>query len=255
MSNLGTAANWGATVDSPVKDIYGGKNISVIISKYNQANDTPATREYFERMREYLDNLKQLANPSARGLSFWQRRIRERQLRNIVPGLAKFDLALMYRLPTMLGTWYAKHTRFLDGEILDYGLSSAQIFVTSGVGAIVDAWQNSLELEAFKYHGLGTGSTAPVIGNTALGAECTTTLNPDSTRATGTTTEGASANIFRSVGVNTFDSNPAVAEAGIFNQASTAGGTMMDRGLIGPITPSSGDTITTTWDATFTAGS
>ena len=77
---------------------------------------------------------------------------------------------------------------------------------------------------------------------------------PDSTRATGTTTEGASANVYRTVGTNTVDASVAITEHGIFSQAATGGGTLLDRSLFSAVNLASGDSLQSTYDATFSAG-
>jgi hypothetical protein len=125
---------------------------------------------------------------------------------------------------------------------------------TAGVGFIVDAFQNILELEIMKYHGIGTGGTAEAVGDTALVTELSTGYNPDNTRATGSLTEGAGANVFRTVGTNTVDSSPAITEHGIFSQAATGGGTLLDRSLFSAVNLVSGDSLQSTYDLTFTSG-
>jgi hypothetical protein len=138
--------------------------------------------------------------------------------------------------------------------IEDCGWVGWKVITTAGVNFLVDAWQNSVELEILKYHGIGTGSTAEAAGDTALVTELTTEYNPDSTRATGTLTEGASANIFRTVGTNTLDGTPGAAlrEHGIFSAA--AAGTLWDRTIYSSITLSSGDSLQSTYDATVSSG-
>ena len=140
-----------------------------------------------------------------------------------------------------------------DGRIIDLGLVSQRVVTTVGAGFIVDAWQNSVELENMKYHGIGTGSTAEAVGDTALVTELTTEYTGD-VRATGTTTE-ASALVFRTVATNTLDGTPGAAlrEHGIFS-ASTAG-VLLDRTVYSAITLSSGDGLQSTYDFTITAGS
>lgn len=142
-----------------------------------------------------------------------------------------------------------------DGKRIDFGVVSRRVVTTAGVGYIVDAFQNTVELENMKYHGCGTGNTAEASGDTALVTECTTTLNPDSTRATGTTVEGASANIFKTVGTATFDGSAAVVEHGIFSQAATGGGVLLDRSVFTAINVASADSIQFTYELTLTAGS
>lgn len=145
--------------------------------------------------------------------------------------------------------------RHFGGHVLDFGVVSSRVVTTAGVGFLVDAWQNLTELENLKYHGVGTGTNAEASGDTTLQTESTTALNPDSTRATGSTTEGASANIFRTVGTVTFDAGAAITEHGIFSQAATGGGTLWDRSVFSAINVISGDSIQFTYDMTATAGS
>lgn len=158
-------------------------------------------------------------------------------------------------IPGISFPYWAKQKGF-DHENLFLGLASFRVVTTVGVGFIVDAWQNAVELEIMIYHALGTGSTAEAAGDTALVTELTTEYTGN-IRATGSTTEGASANIFRSVGTNTLDGTPGAAlrEHGLMSQAATGGGVLMDRTVFAAITLSSGDSLQSTYDHTQTAGS
>lgn len=147
------------------------------------------------------------------------------------------------------------------GQLFPVGVVSCRVITTTGVNYLVDAWQSvdatTNELEDLRYHGIGTGVAAEAIGNTALGTELTTEYNPDNTRATGTLTEGAGANIFRTVGTNTLDSGtPAITEHGILSQAATGGGTLWDRSVFSAINlvGANGDGIQSTYDMTASAG-
>lgn len=146
--------------------------------------------------------------------------------------------------------------RDLVGRYLihDYGEVRRKVITTAGVNFLVDAWQNIVELEIMKYHGVGTGNTAEATGDTALVTESTTALNPDSTRATGSLTEGASANIFRSVGTLTADASIAAVEHGLFSQSATGGGTLWDRSVFSTVNLANGDSIQFTYDMTASAG-
>ncbi|MEW6211347.1 MAG: hypothetical protein AB1631_23480 [Acidobacteriota bacterium] len=137
----------------------------------------------------------------------------------------------------------------------DYGIVSRRLVTTAGVNYIVDAFQNSVELENFKFHGIGTGSLAEATGDTALGAELTTQYNPDNTRATGNLAEGASSNIFHTEGTNTLDANGVVLrEHGVFTQAAAPGGTLLDRSVFAAITLDSGDALLSKYELTANAG-
>lgn len=140
-----------------------------------------------------------------------------------------------------------------DGSVEDYGVVSEKVVTDVGVGYIVDAFQNSTELENMKFHGIGTGSTAEAAGDTALVTELTTEYNPNSTRATGSTTENG-ANVYRTVGTNTLDGTPGAAlrEHGIFSASSA--GVLLDRSVYGAITLSTNDSLQSTYDLTFTSG-
>jgi hypothetical protein len=139
------------------------------------------------------------------------------------------------------------------GEWIDYGVVSRRLVTNNGVAFLVDAWQNIVELENMKYHGCGTSSTAESASDSALGAESTTILNPDSTRATGTQSE-ASANQLVSAGTLTFDGSGAIVEHGLLSQAATGGGVLWDRSVFSAVNVSSGDSILFTYTATFTSG-
>lgn len=142
------------------------------------------------------------------------------------------------------------------GQRIDYGVVGFKVVTNAGVNAIVDAFQNTFELELFRYHGIGTGSTAENASDTALVTELTTEYNPDSTRATGTIAEGASANIFQTVATNTIDSGtPAIQEHGVFSQAATGGGTLLDRTVFATINLAANDSLQSTYELTLNAGS
>lgn len=140
-----------------------------------------------------------------------------------------------------------------DGEILDLGVASLRVVTNAGVAFIVDAFQNLVEPEVMKFHGIGTGTAAESASDTGLQSELTTQYSPDNTRATGSTTEAA-ANVYRTVGTNTVDAAVAITEHGIFSQASAPGGTLLDRSVFSAVNLASGDSLQTTYDLTFPAG-
>jgi hypothetical protein len=148
-------------------------------------------------------------------------------------------------------------SRFLASpkELLEFwGVVSKKVVTDTGVGFIVDAFQNSVEVENMKYHGLGTGSTAEAASQSALVTELTTEYTGN-VRATGTTTEGATGNIYRTVGTNTLDSGtPALREHGVFS--ANAAGVMLDRSLFAAINldGTAGDGLQSTYELTFSSG-
>lgn len=133
-----------------------------------------------------------------------------------------------------------------DGKREKYGLVSTRVVTTAGVNFLVDALQGLTEPEDFKYHGMGTGTTAESSSDTALVTEV-------ETRATGSQAEGASANIYRSVGTISATASRAITEHGLFS-ASTSG-TLLDRSVFSEINLSNGDSIQFTYDLTLPAGS
>lgn len=192
-----------------------------------------------------------------RGLPQEVNRWRWRNLPHLWRGLRRVAIARLLRLPHFYGSVYL--TRIdKDGTIIHYGLASMRVVTTAGVNFIVDAFQNSVEVENLKFHGFGTGTGSEASGDTALGTEFTTQYATDNTRPTGTTTEGASANIYRTVATFSPDSGGtlAVTEHGIFSQAATGGGTLLDRSVFSAVNTVGGsDSIQATYDLTLTAGS
>jgi hypothetical protein len=143
-----------------------------------------------------------------------------------------------------------------DGSIINLGLISVRVVTDAGVGYIVDAFQNLTELENMKFHGYGTGTTAEGASQTALVTELTTEYATDNTRPTGSTTEGASANIYRTVATLSPDGagTLAITEHGVFSASSA--GVMLDRSVFSAINLTRGsDSLQTTYDLTVPSGS
>lgn len=187
------------------------------------------------------------------GLSLEVNRWRAANARNLWRGVRRVLTARALGLSNLYGSLYLTHIK-ADGRVVELGLASMRVVTTAGVNYLVDAFQGTVEPEVLKYHGIGTGSTAEAAADTALVTESTTALNPDNTRATGSLTEGASANIYRTVGTITADASIAAVEHGIFSQAATGGGTLWDRSVFSVVTLASADSLQATYDATFSAG-
>lgn len=145
-----------------------------------------------------------------------------------------------------------------NGEVVDFGVVSYRVVTDAGVAFMVDDFDPSTasgtnDITTLKYHGLGTGTGSEATSDTALGTESTTALNPDSTRATGTSSQPA-ANQYRSTGTLTFDASAAITEHGLFSQAATGGGTLWDRSVFSAINVVSGDSIQTQYTLTVNSG-
>lgn len=180
---------------------------------------------------------------------------RFRNIPNLWRGLWRIALARFFGLPHFYGQLCLTVIRG-NGQVVDLGLASLRVITTTGVNFIVDAFQNSVEVENMKFHGFGTGAGAEAVGNTALGTELTTEYAGD-VRPTGTTEEGASANIFKTVATLTPDSGGTlqITEHGLFSQAATGGGVMLDRDLFTAIPIVAGsDSLQADEQITFAAG-
>lgn len=162
-----------------------------------------------------------------------------------------FLFSRVTEIPTLVSSLSIR-VRRANGQWVDYGTVCYRVVTNAGLAFIVDDMDNSAtDIASLNYHGVGTGNTAEAAGDTALVTESTTALNPDSTRATGTKTQPSS-NVLRSVGTVTFDATAAIVEHGIFSQAATGGGTLLDRSVFSAINVASGDSIQFTYDLTFT---
>ena len=141
-----------------------------------------------------------------------------------------------------------------DGLREALGIVGNKVITDAGVGFLVDAWQNLVELENMKYHALGTGTTAEAASG--AGAAMVTELTTEYTgnvRATGTTTE-ASALVFQTVATNTLDGTPGAAlrEHGLMS--ANAAGVCWDRTLFDAITLISGEGLQSTYNMTGVSG-
>jgi len=133
-----------------------------------------------------------------------------------------------------------------NGDIEELGIVSTKVVTTAFVNFLVDQLQSSTgQIANFSFHEMGTGGTAESIGDTAL-------VTAVETRTNGTQAEGASANIYQSVGTVTATAPRAVVEHGLFD-ASTAG-TLMDRSVFAAINLATDDAIQFTYELTVPSG-
>lgn len=143
-----------------------------------------------------------------------------------------------------------------DGAVVDLGLMSCRVVTSAGVNYIVDAFQNLVELENMKYHGVGTSSAAENASNTSLGAELTTNYSPANTRATGTTGEqSGSPNVYETTATVTVAGTVALTEHGILSQAAVGGGVLLDRSVFAAVNLAASESLQATYRLTFPAGS
>lgn len=185
----------------------------------------------------------------------WQRR----NLVNFERSLAdqyKFEHGIPLNAIGAIGHLWLAHVH-LDGDVTDLGLVSCRVVTDTGVGFIVDAFQNLTELENMKYHALGTGTTAEAASQTALVTELTTQYSTSNTRPTGTTGEksGDSKTYETSATITIASSSVAATEHAIMSQASNAGGVMLDRSLFSAVNLNVGESLQATYQLTFPSGS
>lgn len=173
-------------------------------------------------------------------------------LPNLWRGTRRVLQARVQKLPTMYGQLFLTVIRG-NGNVEHLGLVSQRVITTAGVAFVASAFDNTVEVEILKYHGLGTGTGAEASSDTTLGTELTTEYTGN-TRATGT--QAHSTNTYTTVGTLTLDSGtPAVTEHGVFSAAST--GTLLDRSKFSAINldGAAGDGIVATYVLTLPAGS
>lgn len=171
---------------------------------------------------------------------------------NLERGLRDLELVERGLGPRYLGGLWATVHR--SGEDVDLGLISARVVTTAGVNYLVSAFQNLVEPELMRFHGIGTGTAAEATTDTALATEATTQYTTSSTRPSGSLTAGSSANIFETVATVSVKASIAVTEHGIFTQAAVPGGTLLDRSVFAAVNLASGEAVTFTYDLVITAG-
>lgn len=134
-----------------------------------------------------------------------------------------------------------------DGPSVDYGVIAHGLVTTAWVNFVVDQLQTETsEFGDLKYHDSGEGTTGAAIGDTDMES------TDGESRATGSQTEGAGANIYKTVGTITYSSTKAITEHGVFTQST--GGTLVDRHTFTAINVVNTDQIEFTYEYTATAG-
>lgn len=196
--------------------------------------------------------------PAKKPSFWWRAKQKLLLLRNgsyLIPLWAK----LARRLNLMVG-YGELHGRIIhkDGSVTELGLLGRNVITTAGVTYLAaDMAGGANDINLFKYHGAGIGTTAEASGDTALVTELTTEYTTNSTRPTGS--QSSSTNTYTTVGTVTPDSGGtlAITEHGLFSQAATGGGTLWDRTVFSAVnvTGGSGDAIQFTYVATFPGGS
>lgn len=133
------------------------------------------------------------------------------------------------------------------GQYGDYalGIVSPNVITDTGVAALVDILQAGITATNLKFHGSGTNNASEAAANTALGTEV-------ESRASGTNAEGATGNIYRSVGTQSYTDTRSIVEHGLFTASTT--GVLFDRSVFSSIGVLNGDSIEWTYECTFSSG-
>lgn len=128
-----------------------------------------------------------------------------------------------------------------DGTLKD-SREIHNLVVTAGKNHIADQLSSSPGQSAMSHMAIGTGTTAAAAGDTALGTEIDRNALTSRTDAT---------NVVTYVGdwAAGDGTNSAIAEAGIFNAASS--GTMLARAVFTAINKGASDTLKITWTVTI----
>jgi hypothetical protein len=137
---------------------------------------------------------------------------------------------------------------FRGDKLVDQFDLGSGLVVTAGVVYMAaEMAGGASDINAFTYHAVGIGTTAPVIANTAME---NTTGAP--ARVNGTSSTPGSTNIFQSLATVSFTGTLAITEWGLFSASS--GGTLWDRKTFTAINVVNGDSIQFTYQLTITAG-
>ena len=233
-----------------VRVIRGGGNSSTTITPERPAKELTLPEILRYGTPQKLDPFGNPMDPQVRA---WRRSNAVNLGRRLPQKTFARSVARQLHLPYFWSQLYLRVIK-ADGREFDLGLVGIHQVVDAGVEFIVDAFNDTTELETLKFHGIGTGSSAEGSTETALVTELTTEYSTDNTRATGTTAEGASANIYQTVGTNPVDATVALREHGILDQAAVGGGVLLDRTLYALINLDSGDSLQSTYELTLSSG-
>ena len=185
------------------------------------------------------------------------RRWKHANIRHFWQGLMRYLASVVTGRLIMFGRLVLVVQRS-DGRIHDLGLVGiAELVTTAGVVEVATrfAGTSAASIANFNFHGIGTGATAAAITDTALVTELTTQYATNSTRPTGTQSNPGSTNIYQTTATIIPDSAVAITEWGLFAQAATGGGTLLDRKVFSVVNLNgTGDSIVPTYQLTLPAG-
>ncbi len=132
------------------------------------------------------------------------------------------------------------------GKTINKGVIARRCVTTAFVNFLVDKLQATGDINVFKYHDCGIGTTGEDEDDTALETPW------GGARVSGTQVEGSSGNIYKSVATIEFTSAKAITEHGIFSAATA--GTLIDRSVFSVINVDTNVSIEFTYELTCNAG-
>lgn len=157
-------------------------------------------------------------------------------------------------LPFVVGEWQVVIYR-ADGTVEDLGVVCRKVITDTSLVKFADAlYDGSFSPQSFAWGGVGSGTTAPAAGDTALASEFTTQLTVDNQRTAVTKSKPTTTSVKMTFAA-TLDTTVSAAEFGIFSQQATGGGTLLDRGTMTPYTLGNGDGFGGVFTMTFARGS
>ncbi len=134
-----------------------------------------------------------------------------------------------------------------NGSIENKGVVCTKAVTDVYVRHLIDLMQAAdATFSNYKYHDSGQGSTAPLASDTTLESPC------GDSRDTGSQTEGASANIYRTVATHTYQAAYTITEHGVLNLAAV--GKLLDRSTFTGIGIAINDRIEFTYELTIPSG-
>lgn len=166
-------------------------------------------------------------------------------------------------LAQMLAYWFSRATGIVTictevraikylaaGGVVDYGALSYRFVTTAGVGFMASDFNSTTSaLNTLNFHGVGTGTVAENVADTALGANAT----PGTNFVAGTKSN-PSANVYQTSVTLNFTATANISEHGLFNQTAPTGAKLWDRSVFPAIPVQSGDSITLQYQLTINAG-
>lgn len=163
-------------------------------------------------------------------------------LKRIMPGLT-----------IVTGKWTLVKYDGLTKQWINYGCVGRHLTTTAGKQFVAACFDSTNVITAFKYMGFGSGSTAAAVGDTALQTEYTTQYATDNVRPTGSQGHSAATYITTATFAPDSGGTLAVTESGVFQQASNAGGTLLDHQVFSAVNlvAANGDTLAPTFTLTI----